>query len=629
MLGDGKSEQVSNAAREAASHDASRDWGATRPIGDVTRFARRPLAFMWHYVRSRPWSHTVMVAAVIVAATCSVSSQYGVKFLIDTLDPGPPGDGRIWLAFGLLVSLIAGDNLSWRVAGWIAARTIVADTGDVRADLFGHLMGHAPRYFADRLPGVLTSRITATSNALFTIEYLFMWNVLPPIVATVGAIAYLATVSPGVTAILAVFAAIMCFVLFKFAAKGWPIHRNYADRAASVDGEMTDIVSNMPLVRAFGGFRRERARLANALGLELTARRNSLRYIELLRLAHAVVVIAVTVVLLAWVITVWRAGGATTGDVVLVSTLAFTILHSTRDLAVALVDMTQHYARLAEALMTVAGEHEIQDKPNAAPLEPRRGAVHFDHVGFAYPDGRLVFSDFNLEIPGGQRVGLVGESGGGKSTVFALLQRFYDVQQGGIVVDGHEISSATQESLRAAITIVPQDVSLFHRSVLENIRYGRPDASDAEVRAAAKAARCLDFIEDMPEGFNTQVGERGVKLSAGQRQRVAIARAMLKDAPILLLDEATSALDIDSEEAVREALAGLMHERTVIAIAHRLSTLRDFDRIVVLDKGKIVQDGAPLALLRRPGPYRDLVSRETARLLEKPFEHQRVTPPAA
>jgi ATP-binding cassette subfamily B protein len=238
-----------------------------------------------------------------------------------------------------------------------------------------------------------------------------------------------------------------------------------------------------------------------------------------------------------------------------------------------------------------------------------------------------VFSKLNLEIPGGQRIGLVGESGGGKSTLFALLQRFYDVQQGRIVVDGLDIAHATQESLRDAITIVPQDVSLFHRTVLENIRYGQPDASDAEVRAAAEAARCLDFIEQMPEGFNTMVGERGVKLSTGQRQRLAIARAMLKDAPILLLDEATSALDIDSEEAVREALVGLMHDRTVIAIAHRLSTLRDFDRIIVLDKGKIVQDGAPMMLLRRPGPYRDLVSRETSRLMDKSLE--RAIPPAA
>jgi ATP-binding cassette subfamily B protein len=185
--------------------------------------------------------------------------------------------------------------------------------------------------------------------------------------------------------------------------------------------------------------------------------------------------------------------------------------------------------------------------------------------------------------------------------------------------------------LRAAIAIVPQDVSLFHRTVLENIRYGRPDATDAEVRAAAEAARCLEFIEQMPQGFATTVGDRGVKLSTGQRQRLAIARAMLKDAPILLLDEATSALDNDSEEAVREALVGLMHERTVIAIAHRLSTLRDFDRILVLDKGKIVQDGAPTMLVRRPGPYRDLVARETSRLMDRPLERQmpHLVPPAA
>jgi ATP-binding cassette subfamily B protein len=597
----------------------------------MTRFARRPLAFIGHYVWARPWSHAVMIAAVVIAAGCSVSSQYGIKFLIDTLTPGPPGSDQIWVAFGLLVSLIAGDNLSWRLAGWLASRTIVADTGDVRHDLFGHLMGHAPRYFADRLPGVLTSRITATSNALFTMEYLFMWNVLPPCVATVGAIAYLATVSVPMTAGLALFSAVLVVVLAKIAAKGWPIHRNFADKAAAVDGEMTDIVSNMPLVRAFGGFHRERSRLARALGLELTARRDSLRYIEKLRLMHAVVVIFVTIGLLAWVITRWRAGGATIGDVVLVCTLAFTILHSTRDLAVALVEMTQHYARLAEALTTVAGAHEIQDKPNAASLVPHRGTVHFDKVDFAYPDGRDVFSGLNLEIPGGQRVGLVGESGGGKSTLFALLQRFYDVQHGRIVVDGLDVALATQESLRAAIAIVPQDVSLFHRTVLENIRYGRPDATDAEVRAAAEAARCLEFIEQMPQGFATTVGDRGVKLSTGQRQRLAIARAMLKDAPILLLDEATSALDNDSEEAVREALVGLMHERTVIAIAHRLSTLRDFDRILVLDKGKIVQDGAPTMLVRRPGPYRDLVARETSRLMDRPLERQmpHLVPPAA
>ncbi len=192
----------------------------------------------------------------------------------------------------------------------------------------------------------------------------------------------------------------------------------------------------------------------------------------------------------------------------------------------------------------------------------------------------------------GERVGLVGPSGGGKSTVFALLQRFYDVQGGRILIDGQDIARVTQESLREAIAVVPQDISLFHRSVIENIRYGRPDATDDEVMEAAIAARC-DFIESLPEGMRTFVGERGVKLSGGQRQRIAIARAFLKDAPLLLLDEATSALDGESEEAIREALGRLMHGRTVIAIAHRLSTVRHFDRIVVLQLGEVVQDGPP------------------------------------
>jgi len=208
----------------------------------------------------------------------------------------------------------------------------------------------------------------------------------------------------------------------------------------------------------------------------------------------------------------------------------------------------------------------------------------------------------------------VGPSGSGKSSLFTLLQRFYDVQRGRILIDGQDISLVTQESLRAAIAVVPQDISLFHRSLLENIRYGRQDASEAEVMDAAIAARCDTFIEALPNGSATIVGDRGVKLSGGQRQRIAIARAFLKDAPILLLDEATSALDSESEEAIREALDRLMRGRTVIAIAHRLSTLRNFERIVVLMAGKVVQDGPPEKLMRGDGIYRELVKREVLRL---------------
>ena len=235
-------------------------------------------------------------------------------------------------------------------------------------------------------------------------------------------------------------------------------------------------------------------------------------------------------------------------------------------------------------------------------------AIVFNKVSFRYPGGLQVFDKFSLRLNAGQRVGLVGQSGGGKSTMFTLLQRFYDVDQGHIAIDGQNISRVTQESLRAAISVVPQDISLFHRSILENIRYGRPDATDAEVLRAAIAARC-DFVETLPEGMATQVGDRGVKLSGGQRQRIAIARAFLKDAPILLLDEATAALDSESEEAIREALGRLMRGRTVIAIAHRLATLRNFDRVIMLQGGKIIEDGPPDRLMQGTGPYQELVAR--------------------
>ena len=377
-----------------------------------------------------------------------------------------------------------------------------------------------------------------------------------------------------------------------------------------MDGEVVDLVGNMPLVRAFSAHKREYARFDGTIGTEMTARRRSLLYLEKLRVIHAAITVLAVCGLLYWAIGMWEVGSATSGQVVLVCTLGITILAATRDLAVALVDATQHTARLSEALTTLLQPHTLRDHPEARPLERKGASIAYEHVAFAYPDGRQVFADFNLRITAGQRVGLVGRSGGGKSPLFTLLQRYYDLPGGTIRVDDQDITRVTQESLREAITVVPQDISLFHRSLRENIRYGRPDATDEQVWAAAQAARCTDFIEDLPQGFDTIVGDRGVKLSGGQRQRIAIARAILKDAPILLLDEATSALDSESEEAIREALGNLMQGRTVIAIAHRLSTLKDFDRIVVLADGGVLQDGSPENLTHLDGFYRDLIRRE-------------------
>jgi ATP-binding cassette subfamily B protein len=578
---------------------------------DFSGYANRPLAFVLRYIRLRPLPHGVILVTVLGAVVCATSTQYGVKFLVDVLSHR--GSADPWTAFALLGSLIAADNLLWRVAAWIANHAFVGVTGDLRRDLFRHLTGHSPRYFADRLPGTLTSRVTATSNAVFTAENMFIWNVLPPCAATVAAIALVTTISLQMAGALALVAGVMVAVMFRLAAAGRPLHHDFASKAASVDGEITDVIANMPLVRAFGGLRREHRRFDGTVEREMEARRRSLFYLERLRILHAVVTIVLALGLLAWAILLWQQGAATTGDVVLACTLGISVLQATRDLAVALVDITQHIARLSEALATLLVPHELRDHPEAAPLVRRGASVKFEHVHFRYGEGPRILEDLDLNFMPGERVGLVGPSGGGKSTVFALLQRFYDVQGGRILLDGQDISRVTQESLREAIAVVPQDISLFHRSVTENIRYGRPDATDDEVMEAAIAARC-DFIESLPEGMRTFVGERGVKLSGGQRQRIAIARAFLKDAPLLLLDEATSALDGESEEAIREALGRLMHGRTVIAIAHRLSSVRHFDRIVVLQLGEVVQDGPPDVLMRHEGIYRRLVQREMDRL---------------
>jgi ATP-binding cassette subfamily B protein len=574
-------------------------------------YSGRPFAFVSRYLRSLLPSHAIIVAAVCAAVLCSIGTQYSIKFLVDSLATATPA--HVWLAFAILGSLIAADNLLWRVATWIASGTFVRVTGDLRRDLFRHLTGHSPSFFSEQLPGTLTSRITATSNAVFTMENMFVWNVLPPCLATVAAISLIATISVPMASILLVAGCIIVIAMFRLAAAGKPLHRDFAAKAAAVDGEMVDVVSNMALVKSFCGIVREQDRFDATVDREMASRRRSLIYLEKLRLAHATITAAFTIGLVAWAILLWQRGAASPGDVVLVCTLGLSVLHATRDLAVALVDVTQHVARLSESLDTLLVQHELQDHPAAAPLVRRGAAIEFDNVSFTFPTGQPVFRNLRLRFESDQRIGLIGHSGGGKSTLFALVQRFHDVQEGRILIDGQNIARVTQDSLRSAISLVPQDISLFQRSILENIRYGRPDASDEEVAKAAAAARC-EFIYDLPGGFEMVVGDRGAKLSGGQRQRIAIARAFLKGSPIVLLDEATASLDGESEEAVREALDRLMQGRTVVAIAHRLSTLRSFDRIIVLERGRIIEDGAPDWLMKRKGAYYKSVLREMNRL---------------
>ena len=579
----------------------------------LPRYASRgPGRFLLHYVGRRLGSHMVVLFAVFAAVGCSIGAQYGVKNLVDALGSPDVSDRRLWGAVGVLLGLVAGDNLLWRLAGWVATFAFVAVGGDLRLDLFDHLSGHGTRYFADQFPGALAGRISTAANTAWTIENSLTWTTIPPGTAVLSSIALLSTINWQMTAVLLMIVAILATIIAKLAASGHDLHARFAGRAAAVSGDITDVVSNMSLVRAFGAAKREQDRLSHKIEREMSAQRESLRSLERLRLFHAFSVFIVTAGVLVWAIELWRQRQISTGDVVLTTTLGFTVLHASRDLAMALVELVQHFAKLGEAIEVLGLPHEMQDRPDAKPLINLGGGVTFERVAFDYPSGTPVLRDFELHVPAGQKVGLVGRSGAGKSTILALLQRLYDPNAGRVLIDEQDISHVTQDSLRQAVAVVQQDISLFHRTALENLRYGRPEASDEQVYRAAEAAHCTEFISRLPEGFDTIVGERGLKLSGGQRQRLAIARAFLRDAPIILLDEATSALDTESEQSIQEALMRLVKNRTVIAIAHRLSTLHSFDRIIVLDRGRIIEDGAPQDLLRRNGPYSRMYGRQLA-----------------
>ncbi|MBF6615944.1 MAG: ABC transporter ATP-binding protein [Candidimonas sp.] len=567
----------------------------------------RPWPFLLKYLKLRRWQFGTLAVLVVSAGTCAVAVQYGMKLVVDAMVTTERAAAQVWPPLLMFLGLIALENILWRCSGWLGCRAIVATGADVRVDLFQHMIGHPMRYFAKHLSGSLSSRITATAGSTGAILSRLIWNITPPAVDFIGAVVVLTLVDYRMSLALVAFVAIVASIIIAFGIRGRALHRAYGQEAAVVGGELVDTVTNVWAVKAFSARERERQRLASAIGIEARAQRKSWMYLEKARVIHDVCLWIMTGTMLIWALRAWQSGSVSAGDVVLVSALTFRILHGSRDLALALVEMSQEFGIVAEMLEVIGERHAISDAPGALPVQPTQGRIEFRNVTFRYPDSKKpVFQNLHLVIPPGQKLGLAGPSGGGKSTLLALIQRLDDVQQGEILIDGVPVSAMSQDSLRAGIAVVPQDISLFRRSVMENIRYSRPDASDEDVYAAARHAQCDAFIRRLRHGYDTIIGERGATLSGGQRQRLGIARAFLKDAPVLILDEATAALDTKSERAVQRALQNLISGRTVIAVAHRLSTLSQFDRIVMLSEGKIVEDGSPEELLARDGLFSSL-----------------------
>ncbi|QCO06869.1 ABC transporter ATP-binding protein [Azospirillum argentinense] len=566
----------------------------------------RPGRFLLRYIRRRPWSFGGLFSVIVAAAGCAVAVQYGMKLLIDAMASPDRAAADVWTPLGLFLGFIAAENVLWRLGGWLGCRTVLATGVDMRLDLFRHLTGHSMRYFSEHLAGSLGNRIAATENAATTIFRTLTWSIVPPVTDFLGAVLVLLTIHWGMAAALVMFAVVVAVAIVGLGLRGRTVHHAFAEQSARTNGELVDVVSNVWTVKAFSARGRERERLRQAFTVEAGAHRRSWMHLENTRVVHDICLWVMAGSMLLWALLLWRDGTITTGDVVIVSALTFRILHGSRDLAFALVTATQQVSAIDESLRVIARPHDVLDPVPAEPAKPGGGAIAFERVSYRYPEGRRVLEDFSLTIPAGQKVGLVGPSGAGKSTIISLIQRLDDVQRGDILIDGQPLTALAQDDLRAKIAVVPQDIALFHRPILENIRYGRPDASDEEVFEAARHAFCDGFIRQLPEGYGTLVGERGVRLSGGQRQRLGIARAFLKNAPILILDEATSALDTQSEQEIQAALADLAEGRTVVAVAHRLSTVSAFDRVLVLVDGRIAEDGHPTELRRRGGLFNSL-----------------------
>jgi ABC-type multidrug transport system fused ATPase/permease subunit len=366
---------------------------------------------------------------------------------------------------------------------------------------------------------------------------------------------------------------------------------------------MVDTTANIDIVQHTGEGAFERRHVGESIGFQRVSHLREWWWSEWLLVANGLLLAAFMVAMFGIGMLLIAQGRISVGSLVMVVTVVIALEQRMFFLGQNLTQAVSYHGQVSEGLAELLQPHEISDRPHAAPLVVRAARIRFQALDFSYKNARVFAGDFELTIPGGEKVGLVGHSGAGKSTLVSLLLRQFELDGGRILIDGQSVSEITLESLRRAVALVPQSTSLFHRSVAENIRYGRLTASDEEVREAARLAEADAFIRQLPQGYETKVGERGVKLSGGQRQRIAIARALLRQAPILLLDEATSALDSESEAAIQRALGDLMRGKTVVAIAHRLSTLRAMDRIVVIEQGRIVEDGGHEMLVRQGGVY--------------------------
>ncbi|MEK7572158.1 MAG: ABC transporter ATP-binding protein [Patescibacteria group bacterium] len=538
------------------------------------------------------------VCAVLLATGLDRFSVVVLRNLTDAIAKQPIHFDTVWfwaIAYPLL-GLLTG--AIWRTSGFMGMRWFSNFRFTAYQKLYEYITLHSKDYFTNRFAGALANKISNAVDGAETVFENLLWRFMPLSLGLFWYMLFAWFSNPWLGFIIWVWSILFLGINFWFAKKIKPRSYLYAESKSLLKGGIVDSLSNISLVHENASLKGEHEYIKKFVG---NMRKRGLAEWQLSEWALAannILIFLFILVMISTAVSLFQQGNISIGSVVMIVAIVGEVTGQFLFIGMEIKNTTNYYGEAQEGLEEVLHNHAIADTQNAINFVFTKGDIMIDRINFHY-ENRPVFKNFSLNIPSGQKVGFVGRSGAGKTTFVSLLLRHFDVQEGDIKIDQESIYDVKLESLRRAIAFVPQDTSLFHRTILENIRYSNPRATLTEVKHASKLAQADSFIENLPEGYHTMVGERGVKLSGGQRQRIAIARAFLKDAPILILDEATSSLDSESEHAIQVSLEKLMKKRTVIAIAHRLSTLKKMDRIIVIDGGKIVEDGAPNALMQQ------------------------------
>ncbi len=576
-------------------------------------------AFLWHFIRKQKLGFSLIIACTFFWAINESFFPYFIKMLVDKIGILNRSDPNLWEQLMTPVLAISGCwiimDIAMRFQGYLSYKIFPRFRAAIRSEVFEYTRQHDHTFFANNFAGSIANKISDLPRASEDIISTFIHNLLNTTLAFLISLFILFQVSWYFAAFLGGYYVLIVTITLLFQSYIDKTSQAHADSIVYLNGQIVDILSNIISVRLFARGRYERKYLQHFQNEEIFKAEKAGFVIELLNLCRGVLCIFLMGGMLWGLIYGWRKGWITLGDFSLITITFFNLLGMIWHMTYNMNYLFKEMATIRAALSLVVQKHTINDHAGAKDLKVKKGEIYFENVTFNYQRNANLFENQNLLIKAGQKVGLVGFSGSGKTTFVNLILRLFELNKGRILIDGQDISKVTQDSLRAYIAMIPQEPALFHRTLLENIRYGRLEASEKEVIEAAKQAHCHDYIMNLEHGYQTLVGERGTKLSGGQRQRIAVARAILKDAPILILDEATSALDSVTEKLIQASFKALMKDRTTLVIAHRLSTLADMDRILVFNQGQVIEDGTQEELLKKGGHFAKLYALQNRGLL--------------